>query len=82
MDPDSNLTDDFLPDATVDDELEAATPHGLRYARPVADAELVKWIAQVCERDEKAPGSFLRRAGRKVYGFVRALSGSDNSRKK
>jgi RNA polymerase sigma-70 factor (ECF subfamily) len=75
MDPDSNLTDDFLPDATVDDELEAATPHGLRYARPVADAELVKWIAQVCERDEKALAALYDVLVSKVYGLVLRIVG-------
>ena len=75
MDPDSNLTDDFLPDATVDDELEAATPPGLRYARPVADAELVKWIAQVCERDEKALAALYDVLVSKVYGLVLRIVG-------
>ncbi|MER2538051.1 MAG: sigma-70 family RNA polymerase sigma factor [Azonexus sp.] len=75
MDPDSNLTDDFLPDATVDDELEAATPPGMRYARPVADAELVKWIAQVCERDEKALAALYDVLVSKVYGLVLRIVG-------
>lgn len=75
MDPDSNLTDDFLPDATVDDELEAATPPGLRYARPVADAELVNWIAQVCERDEKALAALYDVLVSKVYGLVLRIVG-------
>jgi RNA polymerase sigma-70 factor (ECF subfamily) len=75
MDPDSNLTDDFLPDATVDDELEAATPPGMRYARPVADAELVNWIAQVCERDEKALAALYDVLVSKVYGLVLRIVG-------
>ena len=75
MDPDSNLTDDFLPDGTVDDELEAATPPGLRYARPVADAELVNWIAQVCERDEKALSALYDVLVSKVYGLVLRIVG-------
>lgn len=75
MDPDSNLADDFLPDSSADDEIEAAALPGTRYARPVADAELVNWIAQVCERDEKALAALYDALVSKVYGLVQRITG-------
>ena len=75
MDPDSDLTDDFLTDAMVDDELAAAVQPGVRYAQPVADAELVKWIAQVSERDEKALAALYDALVSKVYGLVLRITG-------
>lgn len=75
MDPDSNLADDFLRDTSAEDDLEAGSPPGTRYARPVADAELVKWIAQVCERDEKALAALYDVLVSKVYGLVLRIAG-------
>ena len=75
MDPDSDLADDFLPDITADDELEAEALPGVSYAPPVADAELVRWIAQVSERDEKALTALYDALVSKVYGLVQRITG-------
>ena len=75
MDPESDLADDSQSDAPADDELEAATPAGMRYVAPVADAELVSWIEQVCAQDERALAALYDALVGKVYGLVRRITG-------
>ena len=81
MDPESDLADDSQSDAPADDELEAATPAGMRYVAPVADAELVSWIEQVCAQDERALAALYDALVGKVYGLVRRITGQRKSPK-
>lgn len=77
MDPETDLPDEFQADISTADDAEVPSQPSCatRYVQAVSDAELILWIEQASEHNEKALALLYDALVSKVYGLVIRMTG-------